>query len=200
MAKISDRQKNNIIAKWKTGQYTKSALAKTYKVDEKTIRNITENIEPKNADFVEATLILEKAKKSELSPIEIVEIDKAVKYRLEKEFSEDNKRVRIYDTSFKILNAIDGILKKGKVEEKVSIGDGVQKFEERYLNANDTEKLANAVDKISVTTNVNQRHSNSQINVNTQNNIQQNNNVPLTLEEAEKEALDLGVPLEILIK
>ena len=71
MAKLSDRQKNNIIAKWKTGQYTKIALAKTYKVDEKTIRKITENIEPKNADFVEATLMLEKAKKSELSPIEI---------------------------------------------------------------------------------------------------------------------------------
>lgn len=199
MAKLSDRQKNNIIAKWKTGQYTKIALAKTYKVDEKTIRKITENIEPKNADFVEATLMLEKAKKSELSPIEITEIDKAVKYRLEKEFSDDNKKVRIYDTSFKILNAIDEILKKGKVEEKVSIGDGVQQFEERHLNANDTEKLANAVDKLSITTNVNQRHSTSQINVNTQNNIQ-NNNIPLSIEDAEKEALALGVPLEILIK
>lgn len=199
MAKLSDRQKNNIIAKWKTGQYTKSALAKTYKVDEKTIRNITENIEPKNADFVEATLMLEKVKKSELSPIEITEIDKAVKYRLEKEFSEDNKRVRIYDTSFKILDVIDGILKKGKVEEKVSVGDGVQQFEERYINANDTEKLANAVDKLSITTNVNQRHSSTQINLNNQNNIQ-NNNMPLSIEEAEKEALALGVPLEVLIK
>lgn len=199
MAKLSDRQKNNIIAKWKTGQYTKSALAKTYKVDEKTIRNITENIEPKNADFVEATLMLEKVKKSELSPIEITEIDKAVKYRLEKEFSEDNKRVRIYDTSFKILDAIDGILKKGKVEEKVSVGDGVQQFEERYINANDTEKLANAVDKLSITTNINQRHSSTQINLNNQNNIQ-NNNMPLSIEEAEKEALALGVPLEVLIK
>ncbi|MFY4742576.1 hypothetical protein ACOTVT_03645 [Aliarcobacter butzleri] len=178
MAKLSDRQKNNIIAKWKTGQYTKSALAKTYKVDEKTIRNITENIEPKNADFVEATLMLEKVKKSELSPIEITEIDKAVKYRLEKEFSEDNKRVRIYDTSFKILDAIDGILKKGKVEEKVSVGDGVQQFEERYINANDTEKLANAVDKLSITTNVNQRHSNSQVNI--QNTNAQQTNIELS--------------------
>lgn len=182
MAKLSDRQKNNIIAKWKTGQYTKSALAKTYKVDEKTIRNITENIEPKNADFVEATLMLEKAKKSELSPIEIAEIAKAVKYRLEKEFSEDNKRVRIYDTSFKILDAIDGILKKGKVEEKVSVGDGVQQFEERYINANDTEKLANAVDKLSITTNVNQRHSNSQININNENTNAQQNNIAIDWE------------------
>ncbi|WP_034255379.1 hypothetical protein [Aliarcobacter lanthieri] len=192
MAKLSDRQKNNIIAKWKTGQYTKSALAKTYKVDEKTIRNITENIEPKNADFVEATLMLEKVKKSELSPIEITEIDKAVKYRLEKEFSEDNKRVRIYDTSFKILDAIDGILKKGKVEEKVSVGDGVQQFEERYINANDTEKLANAVDKLSITTNVNQRHSSSQVNIQNTNaqqtNIELNKDIILkTLSEFESD-------------
>lgn len=200
MAKLSDRQKNNIIAKFKTGTYTNIQLAKLYKVDEKTIRNITAGLSKDNADIVEAGVLLEKVKKSELSPIEITEIDKAVKYRLEKEFSGDNKRVRIYDTSFKILDVIDGILKKGKVEEKVSVGNGVQQFKERYLNANDTEKLANAVDKLSITTNVNQRHSNSQINVNTQNNIQQNNNVPLTLEEAEKEALALGVPLEVLIK
>lgn len=200
MAKLSDRQKNNIIAKFKTGTYTNIQLAKLYKVDEKTIRNITAGISKDNADIVEAGVLLEKAKKSEKTPIEISEINKAIEYRLKQEFTEDNKRVRIYDTSFKILDAIDGILKKGKVEEKVSVGDGVQQFEERYLNASDTEKLANAVDKISVTTNVNQRHSNSQINVNTQNNIQQNNNVPLTLEEAEKEALALGVPLEILIK
>ncbi|WP_323586027.1 hypothetical protein [Aliarcobacter butzleri] len=200
MAKLSDRQKNNIIAKFKTGTYTNIQLAKLYKVDERTIRNITAGLSKDNADIVEAGVLLEKAKKSEKTPIEISEINKAIEYRLKQEFTEDNKRVRIYDTSFKILDTIDRILKKGKVEEKVSVGDGVQQFEERYLNANDTEKLANAVDKLSITTNVNQRHSNSQINVNTQNNIQQNNNVPLTLEEAEKEALALGVPLEILIK
>lgn len=175
MAKLSDRQKNNIIAKFKTGTYTNIQLAKLYKVDEKTIRNITAGISKDNADIVEAGVLLEKAKKSEKTPIEISEINKAIEYRLKQEFTEDNKRVRVYDTSFKILDAIDGILKKGKVEEKVSVGDGVQQFEERYLNASDTEKLANAVDKISVTTNVNQRHSNSQVTVNNSNlNAQQN--------------------------
>ena len=38
-----------------------------------------------------------------------------------------------------------------------------------------------------------------EINVNTQNNIQ-NNNTTLTLEQAEKEALLLGVPLEVLVR
>ena len=176
MAKLSDRQKNNIIAKWKTGVYTQRDLAKTYKVDVAIINRIVKEIEKENAELVEAGVLFMNAKKSTKSQQEIAEIDKAIEYRLKQEFTEDNKRVRIYDTSFKILDAIDGILKKGKVEEKVSVGDGVQQFEERYLNANDTEKLANAVDKLSITTNVNQRHSNSQININNENtNATQNN-------------------------
>lgn len=40
MAKLTDRQKNNIIAKWNTGSYTKTQLAKFYKVDESTIRKV----------------------------------------------------------------------------------------------------------------------------------------------------------------
>jgi len=42
------------------------------------------------------------------------------------------------------------------------------------------------------------RHANSQINVNTQNNLQQNTNIELTEEQAKKKALDLGVPLSAL--
>lgn len=175
MAKLSDRQKNNIIAKYKTGTYTNIQLAKAYKVSEKTIRNITDGITKEHTDIVEAGVILEKAKKSEKSPIEITEINRAIEYRLKNEYKEDKKRVRIYDTSFKILNTIDGILKKGTIEEKISIGDGVQQFEKRAINAIDAEKLANAVDKLSITTNVNDRHSKSSVEVN-------NTNQNLTLE------------------
>ncbi len=159
MAKLSDRQKTNIIAKFKTGTYTNIQLAKTYKVNEKTIRNITDGISKDNSDIVEAGVLLEKAKKSEKSPIEIKEINNAIEYRLKNEFSEDNKRVRVYDTSFQILENINGILKRGTIEERISVGDGIQKFEERKLNAVDAEKLASAVDKISITTKVNERHS-----------------------------------------
>lgn len=40
MAKLSDRQKKNILAKWHTGEYSKSDLAKLYKVDESMIRKM----------------------------------------------------------------------------------------------------------------------------------------------------------------
>jgi len=168
MAKLTDRQKNNIKAKWSTGQYTKTQLAKTYKVDEKVIRNVVGKEEPTNAHLVEASLMIEGAKKGLKSPIEVREIDNAVKYRLEKEYADDNKRVRVYDTSFEILETINGILKKGTIQEKINKGDGVQDFEPRSINADDALKMANAVDKISQTTNVNTPQS--QVQVNNQNN------------------------------
>ena len=174
MAKLTDRKRNNIVAKWKTGVYTQRELAKTYNVDVATINKIVKEIPKENADLVEAGVVFENAKKSTKSQQEISEINKAIEYRLTKEFSEDNKKVKIYDTSFKILDLVNSILKKGTVEDKISVGDGIQKFEDRRLNANDAEKLANTVDKISVTTNVNPRHANTNIKVDN-NNLQQTN-------------------------
>lgn len=174
MAKLTDRQKNNIIAKWKTGVYTQRDLAKTYKVDVAIINRIVKEIDKENADLVEAGVLFQNAKKSTKSQQEIVEIDRAIEYRLKNEFREDNKRIKIYDTSFEILNTINGILKRGTIEEKISIGDGIQRFEERVINAVDAEKLANAVDKLSITTNVNERHAKSQVEVNNNNAIQNN--------------------------
>jgi len=180
MAKLTDRQKVNLIAKWKTGQYEKVQLAKTYKVSESYVRKVIGKIEPLNSDIVEASLILEKAKKCDNSAIEVNEINKAVEYRLKKEYADDKKRVRVYDTSFEILDTINGILKKGTIEEKINKGDGLQQFEPRELNADDALKMANAVDKISQTTNVNERHAKSSVEVNTQNN--QQNNIELVIE------------------
>ncbi len=150
MAKLTDRKRNNIVAKWKTGVYTQRELAKTYNVDVATINKIVKEIPKENADLVEAGVVFENAKKSTKSQQEISEINKAIEYRLTKEFSEDNKKVKIYDTSFKILDLVNSILKKGTVE-----------------------------DKISVTTNVNPRHANTNIKVD--NNNTQENNMPMQI-------------------
>ena len=64
MAKLTDRQKVNIQSKWDTGNYTKSELAKQYRVDEKTIRKIVGTDDPKNVDIVKAQTELEFLKKS----------------------------------------------------------------------------------------------------------------------------------------
>jgi len=51
VAKLTDRQKNNILAKWNTGSYTKTQLAKTYKVSEKIIRNLVGNTKTKKGNI-----------------------------------------------------------------------------------------------------------------------------------------------------
>ena len=154
MAKITDRQKNNIIAKWKTGQYTKTSLAKLYKVDEKTIRNITDAIDTENSDIVEACLMIEKVKKSDLSPIEVTEVNRAVEYRLKKEFSEDNKRVKVYDLSYKLIDVVEDLLKNKKVKEKINVGIGVQEFQERDLNTSDVKNISDTISQIGKTLSV----------------------------------------------
>lgn len=117
------------------------------------------------------------------------------------EIIQDEAKIRSLLFSTTALNVIriNEDLQQNMKYEKVSCGDGVQNLEPVKLSASDYKNAQEALDKASITLGINQRHSNNQINVNTQNNIQ-NNNIPLSIEDAEKEALALGVPLEILIK
>ena len=117
------------------------------------------------------------------------------------EIIQDEAKIRSLLFSTTALNVIriNEDLQQNIKYEKVFCGDGVQNLEPVKLSASDYKNAQEALDKASITLGINQRHSNNQINVNTQNNIQ-NNNIPLSIEDAEKEALALGVPLEILIK
>ncbi len=117
------------------------------------------------------------------------------------ELIQDEAKIRSLLFSTTALNVIriNEDLQQNMKYEKVSCGDGVQILEPVKLSASDYKNAQEALDKASITLGINQRHSSNQINVNTQNNIQ-NNNIPLSIEDAEKEALALGVPLEILIK
>lgn len=80
----------------------------------------------------------------------------------------------VFKATEKIIKKATDILDNNKVVDRVSVGDGVQQFEPRELNTTDLKNLSDTIDKASITLGVNQRHSNSQINVNTQNNIQTN--------------------------
>ena len=173
MAKLTDRQKINLIAKWNTGEYDKKQLAKLYKISDVMVGKIVGKEKPKHSDIVEASVLVEKAKKFDKSSTEVLAINQAVEYRLKNDYKDDSKRVRVYDTSFEILDTINGILKKGTIQEKVNVGDGMQQFEPRDINADDALKMANAVDKISQTTNVNSNRAVNEVTVNTQNNMQQ---------------------------
>ena len=176
MAKLTDRQRVNIIAKWNTGQYTKTALAKTYKVTEKVIRELVGKDEPTNSHIVEAQLLIESVKKSEKSPIEIQAINQAVQYRLKEQYADDNKRVKIYDLTDKVLNLLDRKMDKGtkqivmKVKEFSKDGGSSESLEviDVELDTSDLKNIQDTIDKASVTNNTNDRHAkNGDVNVQT---------------------------------
>lgn len=180
MAKLTDRQRSNIIAKWNTGQYTKTALAKTYKVTEKVIRELVGKEEPINSHIVEAQLLIESIKKSEKSPIEIQAINQAVQHRLKEQYADDNKRVKIYDLTDKLLDKVSEFLEKGKkqVIVKTKIFSDGKPIEEEItafdidLDASDYKNIQDTIDKASITNNTNDRHAKSgDVNVNTQTNV-----------------------------
>lgn len=181
MAKISDRQKSNILAKWKTGEYSKVQLAKTYRVTEGAIRKIVGNQEPTNKGIVEVQAELEILKKYDKSTIEIAEIDKAVKYRIGQMTEEDQKEIRVNKTAFALLDRIQQLAESGKKKTltKVEHFDEGKKImttmeeKEVDISPTDIKNMTDGVDKISLTTNVNQRHANSQVNINNTN-AQQN--------------------------
>lgn len=68
------------------------------------------------------------------------------------------------------LKQLNNHLVENKKLEKVNVGDGVQNLEPVALGTSDYLNAQKTIDQASLTLGVNQRHSNTQLNVNTQNN------------------------------
>jgi transposase len=186
MAKLTDRQRTNIYNKYHTGEYNKSQLAKRYKVDEKVIRNIVGKEEPKNSHIVEAGVMLESLKKSELSPNEIQAVNHAIEQRLKIEFDKDNLKVKIYETQVKAIDKISKLLDDGKYKKPIKIKNGdfdVVEQHDQELSSSDFKNCVEAIDKASVTLNINERFGNSKVEVN------QNNSQILITELPKKEEI-----------
>jgi hypothetical protein len=84
------------------------------------------------------------------------------------------RRGLIFNATEALLKKATKMIEKNQTIDKLNCGDGVQNFEPRELNTADLKNLSDTIDKASITLGVNQRHSNSQINVNTQNNLENN--------------------------
>jgi len=101
----------------------------------------------------------------------------------------------VYGATEKALAKIDKALDKKYI---VKDEEGNETEEEVEYSAKDMKDYIDGIDKASITLGVNQRHANSQVVVNNQNNLQQKTSIELTEEQAKKKALDLGVPLSAL--
>lgn len=152
MAKLSDRQRNNILAKWNTGNYSKTDLAKAYKVHEKTIREIVGKEPPRNAYIVEAQTALEISKKAEKTPIEVSAINQAVKMNLDSlEYKQKNIR-SVHEVASDILNGLQRTVKNAKAQKVVTIGMGggasSSEVVDYDMQPEHYEKAANTVYKV----------------------------------------------------
>lgn len=155
-----------IIADWKAGRFKSYySIAKYHKINEKTAKKILDGIPQENADIVEVCAVAESAKKSVKNPIELKAVENAVQERL-----------KIHEISNTILQGIDKLAKGGKAQKVVTESNGElgssATVVEYDLQADDYKKLADAVDKASLTLGVNQRFAQSQVNI--QNNLQNN--------------------------
>lgn len=92
------------------------------------------------------------------------------------ELIQDESHIKSLIFSTTALNVIrvNEDLKANKKLEKINTGDGVQKLKPVKLGSSDYKNHQDTLDKASMTVGANQRHANSQINVNTQTNIRNN--------------------------
>ena len=93
------------------------------------------------------------------------------------------RRNLVFNASEKLLVKATEMIKKGQTVDKINVGVGIQQIEPRELDSSDLKNLADTIDKASITLGVNQRHSNSQVNIQntnaTQNNIEINKEIVL---------------------
>ena len=102
----------------------------------------------------------------------ILEQRGTVSLQIADEVADDNIRRKnlVYGASELLLKRTQEMIQANKTTEKINVGDGVQQFEARELNAKDYKDLADTIDKSSVTLKVNERFSSNQVQVNNQNN------------------------------
>jgi hypothetical protein len=77
VARLTDEDRENILADWHTGQYSHSELGKRYNTSHVTIGKICKGIEPKHADKVTAQIAIKTALADE-SYKEVTAIERVV--------------------------------------------------------------------------------------------------------------------------
>ena len=172
MARLTDKQREDIKNQLILGE-SQYSISRDYEVSSATVNKIFKTI--REDEF------LVKEVKEEI----------AIKTKL---FSQSESIVKAFDDKVNeqlrrqnlVFNASEKALKK--LDSLIDMTEDAQ----------DMKHIVDSIDKASITLGVNQRHANSQVNISNTNAVQ-NNNTPLTLEDAKKQAELLGVPLSALI-
>lgn len=166
MARLSQDTKDKILDDFHLGK-SQNELARLYEVSPATINKICKGIKQKYVDKVN-TIVSIKSELSEESEYLVNAFDKEVNRQL-------MLKQIVFNASEKLLIKATKMIEENKTVDKINVGAGVQQIEPRNLDSSDLKNLADTIDKASITLGVNQRHANSQVNINntnaTQNNI-----------------------------
>ena len=154
MAKLTDNLKDKILSDFHIGK-SQNWLAENYNLSPATINKLCKGITPKYKDKVNGVVAI-KSELSKESEYQVFTFDKEVNEML-------RRKNLVYGVSEKIVK------KAGDMLESID-------------SATDLKALADTVDKSSLTLGINQRHSNSQVNIQNTN-AQQNNIETRTLDD-----------------
>ena len=172
MARLTDRIRDNIVNQFHLG-VSQYQLAKDFEVSPATINKLCKGLTPKLKDKVNEAVAIKSAL--------VLESESLVNAFDTKVNEICRFKGIVFNLTEKALKKANDILDYGTVEDKINIGDGVQKFEDRRLNTNDIKNIIELSDRASITLGVNERFSSSAIQVNNAN-VQENKTINIVVE------------------
>lgn len=175
MARITDNDKNLIIADYHTGKYSQRDLAKKYDVSIGTINKITKEINPENEHLVNAQMSLLSAK-AYLTNEQMNAIMNTAKEELFNKglVTNASQLAVIRSTQQLARNSKKAMTKVKQYNEGGQVcGESIELYEIE-LDSTDIKNNVDSIDKASITLGVSQRHANSQVNIQNTNAIQAN--------------------------
>ena len=149
MAKLTDNDKLKILADWKAG-ISQNQLSKNYSLSPATINKICKGIEQSNVQIVNAKIAI------------ATELQNKNEYEV-------NSIERIVNDELRRKNLVYGVQEKA-IKKAETMLDQID-------TPLDLKNIVDAVDKASLTLGVNQRHSNQNINVQTNTAMQTNTEI-----------------------
>lgn len=175
MARLTDKQREDIRNQLILGE-SQYSIARDYEVSSATVNKIFKTIT--EDEFLTNEVKEEIAIKSKLS----TQSKSLVKAFDDKVNEQLRLKQIVFNASEKLLIKATTMIEKNQTVDKLNIGAGIQQIEPRELDSSDLKNLADTIDKASITLGVNQRHSNSQININNENNQATQNNIAIEWE------------------
>lgn len=144
MARLTDEDRENILADWHTGQYSHSELGKRYNTSHVTIGKICKGIEPKHAEKVTAQIAINTALADE-SYKEVTAINRAVEEKTRHLQFLHNATLKNVSVMSKKINENTSIDDHKKAQETIHKAGQTLGVIDQFAKSGDINVQANAI-------------------------------------------------------